>query len=680
MVVMPDSPEMSHMAKEMIEADPSLKTYESVIERRIEQITATEKRLTPHNQSLGDFATGKDYFGLHLEEQTWVFREWAPNATAIYLIGTATHWQEVDAFKFSRQKEGENWELTLPANSLAHGDLYRLKIYWEGGSGDRIPAWADYVVQDPDTLIFNAMVWHPKEPYLWQHPHFEPTQEPLLIYEVHPGMAQEKEGVGTWNELREKVLPRIVATGYNTIQLMAVAEHPYYASFGYQVASFFAPSSRFGTPDELKAFVDAAHGAGLRVIMDLVHSHAAANSVEGLGLYDGTQTQFFHEGARGIHPAWGSFCFDYAKPQVLHFLLSNCRYWLEQFQMDGFRFDGVTSMLYLHHGLNKAFTAYDDYFGPDIDEAALTYLALANQLIHAFRNDAVTIAEDVSGLPGLAKPVESGGFGFDYRFNMGIPDYWIELTKEIADEDWNMGTLWHRLTNCRADEKSISYAESHDQALVGDQTLIFRMAGVKMYHHMYKDDPDLVIDRAMALHKMIRLITLATAKDGYLNFMGNEFGHPEWIDFPREGNNNSYAHARRQWSLQDHPDLRYGQLASFDRTMMEMASQLHLLESGDLTLLHERNDDKVVVFQRGQTVLAFNFHPEKSFADYTVSAPVGDYQMILNTDDPAFGGHGRLTSKQTQVAGEKGLSLYLPARCALVLQMKSEVVSDPPNN
>ncbi len=665
---MPHISDTAQLAAKMVQADPYLKPFEKIIERRIQRVVETEARLTGKKQTLVEFAGGKEYFGLHLKDQKWVLREWAPNATAIYLVSTCTQWQEQEEFKFSRLKDSEIWELTLPADALAHGDLYRLKIYWEGGSGDRIPAWADYVVQDPETLIFNAVVWHPKEPYLWQHSHFEPTQEPLLIYEVHPGMAQEKEGVGTWNELREKVLPRIVAAGYNTIQLMAVAEHPYYASFGYQVSSFFAPSSRFGTPDELKAFVDAAHGAGLRVIMDLVHSHAAANTVEGLGLYDGTQTQFFHEGERGLHPAWGSYCFDYAKPQVLHFLLSNGRYWLEQFQVDGFRLDGVTSMLYQHHGLSKAFTTYDDYFGPDVDEAALTYLALANRLIHDLRQNAVTIAEDVSGLPSLATPVESGGFGFDYRFNMGIPDYWIELTKEIPDENWPMGTLWHRLTNCRADEKSISYAESHDQALVGDQTLIFRLAGAQIYDHMHQDDPNLVIDRAIALHKMIRLITLATAKEGYLNFMGNEFGHPEWIDFPREGNNNSYAHARRQWSLRDHPDLRYGQLASFDRAMLEVASQLHLLESGDLTLLHERKDDKVLVFQRGRTILSFNFHPQESYADYTVAAPVGNYQMILNTDDPAFGGHDRLTPKRGRGKGFESLPT-----CQMCLGTANEV-------
>lgn len=668
---MTDTLDTHHTAKELIEADPYLKPFEKIIERRIECVVETEARLTAKKRTLVEFAGGKEYFGLHFEDQKWVSREWAPNATAIYLVGSVTHWQEREAFKFSRLKDSENWGLILPQNALNHGDLYRLKIYWEGGSGDRIPAWADYVVQDPETLIFNAMVWHPQKPYRWQHSHFKLTPEPLLIYEVHPGMAQEKEGVGTWDELRKKVLPRVVDAGYNTIQLMAVAEHPYYASFGYQVSSFFAPSSRFGTPDELKAFIDAAHGAGLRVIMDLVHSHAAANTVEGLGLYDGTQTQFFHGGERGIHPAWGSYCFDYTKPQVLHFLLSNCRYWLEEFQVDGFRFDGVTSMLYLHHGLNKAFTCYDDYFGPDVDEDALTYLALANRLIHKLNPDAVTIAEDVSGLPGLARPLESGGSGFDFRYNMGVPDFWIELTKEMADENWPMGTLWHRLTNCRADERSISYAESHDQALVGDQTLMFRMAGANIYHHMHKDDTDLVIDRAVALHKMIRLITLATAKDGYLNFMGNEFGHPEWIDFPRVGNGFSYAHARRQWSLRDHPDLRYGQLAAFDHAMLQMASQLCLLESGNLKLLHERNDDKVLVFQRGQTILAFNFHPQESFSDYTVAAPVGAYQMVLDTDNPAFGGHGRLTPKQTHVAGETGLSLYLPTRSALVLQLNS---------
>jgi 1,4-alpha-glucan branching enzyme len=456
---------------------------------------------------------------------------------------------------------------------------------------------------------------------------------------------------------------------------MAIQEHPYYGSFGYQVSSFFAASSRFGTPDELKELVDTAHGMGLRVIIDMVHSHAAANEVEGLSRFDGTLYQYFHEGIRGYHRAWNSRCFDYGKYQVLHFLLSNCRFWLDEYRVDGFRFDGVTSMLYLDHGLERAFVSYEDYFNDNVDEEALTYLALANAVVHQVRPNAVTIAEDVSGMPGLAVSLARGGMGFDYRFAMGIPDYWIKLTKEISDENWPLGHLWYELNNRRAEEKTISYAESHDQALVGDQTLIFRLIGDRIYDWMRVEDKDLRVERGLALHKMIRLITLAAAGHGYLNFMGNEFGHPEWIDFPREGNNWSYRYARRQWSLADNMGLKYHFLSCFDQAMIALAREHSLLDMPEIRLIREHTEDKVLIFQRGPLMLAFNFHPIRSYTDYGFTAPSGEYRMILDTDAPAYGGHSRLIPNQHHVTipassnNEHTLHLYLPARTALVLEL-----------
>ena len=455
-----------------------------------------------------------------------------------------------------------------------------------------------------------------------------------------------KKWAATLNS-RAHVLPRIEAAGYNTIQLMALPEHPYYGSFGYHVSSFFAASSRFGTPEELKALIDAAHAAGLTVLMDIVHSHAVNNEVEGISKFDGTEYQYFHAGDRGRHVAWDSRCFDYGKPQVLHFLLSNCRYWLDEFHVDGFRFDGVTSMLYFHHGLEKAFTSYADYFESGVDEQAMCYLALANQVIHQVKPDAVTIAEDVSGMPGLARPWSEGGIGFDYRFAMGVPDYWIKLTKDTRDEDWPMSGLWHELNNRRCDEQTITYAESHDQALVGDKTLIFRLMDAEMYHHMRLEDGNLIVDRGMALHKMIRLITLATAGHGYLNFMGNEFGHPEWIDFPRQGNNWSYHYARRQWRLLDDPELKYQLLGRFDRDMIALA-KAHRCSTIPLPRqLWEHNDDKVLIFQRAGLIFAFNFHPQRSFPDYAFPADAGRYRIVLDSDDhsirrpSALGSHHR---------------------------------------
>ncbi|MDZ7696800.1 MAG: alpha amylase C-terminal domain-containing protein [Deltaproteobacteria bacterium] len=670
---------MSDRSLPLIEKDPYLKPFERDLTRRIQLILDTEARLTRHAGDLRRFASGHEYFGLHQTGDEWVFREWAPNATALFLIGDMTGWREFSEFALNRIDDHGVWEIRLPGDALRHGDLFKLRIYWPGGGGDRIPAWSRRVVQDPESLIFNAQVWAPPELYQWTCEVFSDVPRYPLIYEAHVGMAQEAEQIGTYQAFAERVIPRIVKAGYTTLQLMALQEHPYYGSFGYHVSSFFAASSRFGTPEELKKLIDTAHENGLAVIMDLVHSHAVSNEVEGLARFDGTQYQFFHAGPRGRHEAWDSLCFDYGKDAVLHFLLSNCRFWLDEYRVDGFRFDGITSMLYHHHGLGQAFTGYGDYFGSDVDEDALCYLTLANRLIHDIRPGAITLAEDVSGMPGLAAPFTDGGIGFDFRFAMGVPDYWIRLTKDIPDEDWPMGQLWYELTNRRADEKTISYAESHDQALVGDQTLIFRLIGADMYHHMGRENTHLRVERGVALHKMIRLITLTTAQSGYLNFMGNEFGHPEWIDFPREGNNWSYRYARRQWHLMDDPSLKYRWLALFDRDMIDRVKRFRILEDADIRLRHEHSDHKIMAFERAGLVFIFNFHPRASYTDYRISASPGDYRMVLDSDNARYGGHGRLVTDQTHTtitdAHEKGgrqwLSLYLPTRTAIVLAPNS---------
>ncbi|MEJ2640247.1 MAG: alpha amylase C-terminal domain-containing protein [Desulfosarcinaceae bacterium] len=666
---------ISALVEAQLAADPYLTPYRERIAQRLTRVEETRLRLTGNRIKLTDFAAGHTWFGLQREEKEWVLREWAPNATAIYLVGDFSDWREREALAFSPSGRQDGvWELRLDVGFLAHGMLYRLRIHWPGGSGDRLPAYARRVVQDPDTLIFNAQVWQPAAPYVWRYPNFRRSEEAALIYETHVGMAQSEGKIGTYDEFREVVLPRVAAAGYNTIQLMAIQEHPYYASFGYHVSNFFAASSRFGTPYELKALIDAAHGLGLAVIMDIVHSHAVANEVEGLSRFDGTLYQYFHDLPRGYHEAWDSRLFDYGKTEVLHFLLSNCRFWLDEYRVDGFRFDGITSMLYRHHGLGKAFSGYDYYFDESVEEEALAYLALANRVIHALRPDALTIAEDVSGMPGLALAAEKGGIGFDYRFAMGVPDLWIKLIKEVRDEDWPLGHLWYELINRRAEEATISYTESHDQALVGDKTIAFRLMDAAMYDHMQKNDPDLSVARGIALHKMIRLITLATAGSGYLNFMGNEFGHPEWIDFPREGNGWSYAYARRQWHLADDPGLKYRFLARFDRAMIQLVRETRLLDIPQLYQLWLQQQDLILAFERGNLIFVFNFNGVHSFTDYGIPIAAGRYRLILDSDADRFGGHGRLTAEQIHHTLPVGahaiphLSLYLPTRSAIVLK------------
>lgn len=665
----------------IVKNDPWLEPFEGAIQGRHDHVLFKVNELTGGNKSLSDFADGHLYFGLHRTVRQWVLREWAPHATAIYLIGEFNGWAENEKFAFKRIEGTGNWELKLPLRALKHGHLYKLSMHWDGGQGERVPAWAQRVVQDPDTKIFSAQVWCPEQPYVWKKPAFRPKKGPLFIYECHIGMGQDAERVGTYEEFRLNVLPRIIADGYNCIQIMAIAEHPYYGSFGYHVSSFFAASSRFGTPEELKQLIDEAHQAGISVIMDLVHSHAVKNEVEGLGNYAGDPNQFFYPGDRHEHSAWDSLCFDYGKNEVLHFLLSNCKYWLTEYNFDGFRFDGVTSMLYYSHGLGEAFGGYGDYFNGHQDDNAICYLTLANLLIHEVKPTAITIAEEVSGMPGLAAPFADGGYGFDYRMAMNVPDYWIKTIKERRDEDWKPSSIFWEVTNRRADERTISYCESHDQALVGDKTLVFRLIDSDMYWHFRKGDENGTVHRGIALHKMIRLVTASTINGGYLNFMGNEFGHPEWIDFPREGNGWSHKYARRQWNLVDNKELCYHYLGDFDRDMVKLLRSLPDVRKYPVQEVWHNDGDQVLAYSRGPLLFVFNFSPTRSYEGYGFMVPEGAYEVVLNTDAKAYGGNGladdtvrHLTNFDPLLKrdGKGWLKLYIPARSAVVLRCIEE--------
>ncbi|MBQ3722186.1 MAG: alpha amylase C-terminal domain-containing protein [Bacteroidales bacterium] len=657
------------------DTDPYLMPFKEAIDARHSRIQACRDRFAKDG-SLSAGINNHLYYGLHREKDgSWIFREWAPNATRIWMVGEFNNWHRTEGWALKPIGDG-SWELRVPGMLLHHGALYKLFIEWPGGGAERLPSYATRCVQDPETKVFCAQVWDPT-PYRWKHGRAGKRPHPL-IYECHIGMSGEEEKVSSFEDFRRNVLPKVADLGYNVLQIMALQEHPYYGSFGYQVSNFYALSSRFGTPEEFKALVDDAHGKGIAVVMDLVHSHSVSNEAEGLSRFDGREDLYFYNGPQGHHPAWDSRCFDYGKDETKYFLLSNCKFWMEEYRLDGFRFDGVTSMLYWDHGLGKDFGDYALYFDQGVDENAVTYLALANMLVHEIAPNAFTIAEDVSGMAGLAAPFRKGGIGFDFRMSMGVADHWIKWIKERRDEDWSPGEIWWELTNKREDEKTISYAECHDQALVGDKTLIFRLMDKEMYFSMAKDSQSLVVDRGIALHKMIRLITAATAGDGYLNFMGNEFGHPEWIDFPREGNGWSYAHARRQWSLAEPDYLRYKYLRDFDKAMVRYIKKNHILSARPVLLVADE-EKKILIFSRNNSIFAFNFHPTGSFADYGFSAPAGTYRLVGSTDDKAFDGFGRLKAGETHVSiHEKSpngnpsfddtLYLYLPGRCAAVYE------------
>lgn len=654
----------------ILELNPQLKDFSFDIDYRMQLYHETKKRILNEGQTLVSFANAHNYYGFHHVDGGWYYREWAPNAYQLYLTGDFNNW-DMTSHPLKHVGDG-NWELYLEGDdALKEGDKVKTVVEVYAQKTLHIPLYARRVVQDPKTVTWCAEVVDDKKVFDWTDQTFK-GDDFLYIYEAHVGMAQEEGKVGSYREFADYTLPRIKKAGYNTIQLMAIMEHPYYGSFGYQVSNFFAASSWFGKPQDLKYLVNKAHEMGIRVLLDVVHSHAVKNTNEGINMFDGSEWQFFHSGDKGDHPAWGTKCFDYGRVGVLHFLLSNLKFWMDEYHFDGFRFDGVTSMLYHDHGLGTDFNSNDKYFSYNTHVDAVTYLQLANELIHQVNPNAITIAEDMSGMPGIGLPIEDGGIGFDYRLGMGLPDMWIRTVKEKSDEYWEIGKMWGDMCLRRPGEKTIAYVESHDQALVGDKTMIFRLADAAMYTDMDKICHNPTIDRAIALHKMIRLFTLAGGGDGYLNFMGNEFGHPEWIDFPREGNGWSFHYCRRQWSLTDNGFLKYQWLNDFDHDMVALTKEVDMFSDpmGNLRYIHE--DDKVIAFTRKCLLFAFNFHPNNSQNCRKICVPnYADYDVVLCSDDEKYGGWNQVQHMTYPVKEENGqyfIEIYLPARTAVVLK------------
>ncbi|MDT2893772.1 alpha-amylase family glycosyl hydrolase [Lactococcus lactis] len=647
------------MPLNILDYDPYLEPFKEDLSLRLFEFARTKKRLLGTDGSLVDFANGYKYFGFQQESKHWTFREWAPNAKRAWLVGDFNNWENNFELK---QAYGGTWEISIPG-MLPVGSKVKIKLLLPSGETVyRVPSYIMFAIPN-ERHELDGVIVQPK--YDWKNKAPQLKEAPL-IYEAHIGISTEEYKINSYKEFTRDVLPRIKKAGYNTIQLMAIMEHPLYASFGYQVSNFFAISSRFGQPEDLMELIDQAHGMGLRVLLDVVHSHAVKNIEDGLNYFDGTENQYFHEGERGNHPAWKTKLFNYGKDEVIHFLLSNLKFWLDTYHFDGFRFDGVTSMLYHDHGLGTAFTDYSKYFSLNTDIEAVTYLMLANELTHLFNPSATTIAEDMSAMPGMALPISSGGIGFDYRLSMGIPDFWIKQLKEKTDNSLDLLSLWWELTTRRPGEKNIGYSESHDQALVGDKTIMMWLADEEIYWKMDLNSQSLKIDRAIALHKLIRLITFSLAGEGYLNFMGNEFGHPEWLDFPRQENHDDFQHARRQWSLADNKDLRFQYLLAFDQAMINLERHYKFLESPEpVQQLWIKNSDKLLAYKKGQLLFVFNFHPSYE-QELQLQFPEKP-ELIFDSDDQKFGGFGPRSS----FGWSKGhLNLILEPRTAMVFQIK----------
>ncbi|WVO16089.1 1,4-alpha-glucan-branching enzyme [Cryptococcus depauperatus] len=669
----------------VVALDPWLEPFSGALKHRYASYLMQRNAIEAHEGGLAKFSEGYKTMGFQVDAKGGVtYREWAPNASEARLIGEFNNWSHT-ANPMTKSSFGV-WECYVPPTpqgecAIPHDSMVKISMTLPGGDPiDRIPAWITRVTQDLSVSpIYDGRFWNPpkSDVYQFKHGHSTRSVEGLKIYEAHVGISSPNKRVTTYKEFEIDVLPRIKQLGYNCIQMMAIMEHAYYASFGYQVTNFFAASSRYGTPEELKSLVDKAHEMGLTVLLDVVHSHACKNILDGINMFDGSDHLYFHEGAKGRHDLWDSRLFNYGHHEVLRFLLSNLRFWVDVYMFDGFRFDGVTSMMYTHHGIGTGFSGgYHEYFSDSVDIEAMAYLMLANAMLHESYPHVITIAEDVSGMPTLCRPVSEGGVGFDYRLSMAIPDMWIKLLKEYTDDQWNMGNIVHTLTNRRHLEKSVAYAESHDQALVGDKTLAFWLMDKEMYDFMSDLAPMTpVIDRGLALHKMIRFLVHTLGGEAYLNFEGNEFGHPEWMDFPREGNENSFAHARRQFNLVDDKLLRYKYLYEFDIAMNWLENKYKWLNAPQAYVSLKHEGDKVIVFERAGLLFIFNFNPTQSFADYRVGVDVaGEYKVILTSDESKFGGHDRIDLNGKYFTTPIGwnerknwLQVYIPSRTVLVL-------------
>jgi len=666
----------------LFERDGYLRDHEREIKRRYGNFEDVLKQIEKAEGGIQKFSQAYKTFGPQVKKDGSIeWLEWAPAASSLHLYGDFNHWNKT-SHPFQKLEFGR-WKLVLKPTSdgtptIQH--LQKVKILVNGE--DRISPWASYVLQPPkekqpsEGVSFCQHFWNPEVKYKLKHS--RPSKpKSIRVYECHVGISSSEGKINSYSDFTKDVLPRISKLGYNTIQLMAIMEHAYYGSFGYQVTSFFAPSSRYGTPEELKMLVDEAHRLGITVLLDVVHSHASKNVSDGLNMWDGSDSGYFHSGGRGNHELWDSRLFNYTNWETLRFLLSNLYLWIDEYGFDGFRFDGVTSMLYHNRGLGQGFSGdYNEYFGLNTDTEALVYLMLANHLVHSTLKSGITIAEDVSGMPALCRPIAEGGGGFDYRLAMAVPDMWIKLLKEQSDEDWDIGNIVHTLTNRRWKEACIGYCESHDQALVGDKTIAFWLMDKDMYTGMSAlHPPNDVVDRGISLHKMIRLLTHGLSGEGYLNFIGNEFGHPEWLDFPRVGNNESFHYARRQFNLVDDSNLRYKFLNEFDCGMNNLEQEVGWLAADPAYVSTKHQDDKVIVFERAGALFCFNFHCNKSLSDYKVGVDVsGAYKIKLDTDDVQFGGHNRRDPSVLSHTFNQGyngrryhMCVYLPCRTAMVL-------------
>ncbi|KAH9622869.1 hypothetical protein KSS87_007872 [Heliosperma pusillum] len=466
---------------------------------------------------------------------------------------------------------------------LPHGSKYRVYFNTPDGPLERVPAWATYVLPDEEGNQSCAVHWDPSPEFTHKWKNNSPkAPKSLRIYECHIGISGSDPKVSSFLEFSEKVLPYIKDLGYNAIQLFGVVEHKDYFTAGYRVTNFYAVSSRYGTPEDFKRLVDEAHGLGLLVFLDIVHSYSAADEMVGLSLFDGTNDCYFHTGKRGHHKYWGTRIFKYGDVDVLQFLLSNLTWWIEQYHIDGFQFHSIPSMIYTHNGFATFTGDLEEYCNQYVDRDALMYLILANDILHALHPNIITIAEDATLYPGLCEPSSQGGLGFDYYVNLAAPEMWLSLLENVPDNEWSMSKIVTTLMGNKAyTNKMLLYAENHNQSISGGRSLAEILLGAEIDSNLSTSS----LLRGSSLHK--------------------------GVEFPTSNNNFSYELASRRWDLLSDQGV-HQELFHFDQDMMKLDKAGKVL-SRCLPNVHHVNDDTMI---------------------------------ILNSDEKKYGGQGAINTDQ----------------------------------
>ncbi|MGR5288457.1 1,4-alpha-glucan branching protein GlgB [Vibrio maritimus] len=577
------------------------------------------------------------------------FLVYAPHATAVSIVGDFNAW---DGRRNPMQRLDYGiWGLFVP--NLPEGTQYKFEL--KGPDGEGLPhkadPWGFYSEQYPSfsSVTYNHDRYDWQDTNWQQRPVTEKRKEALSFYELHAGSWKRNDNGDFLNyrELADELIPYLTDMGYTHVELMPVSEHPFYGSWGYQPVGLFAPTSRFGSPDDFKYFVDQCHQAGLGVVLDWVPAHFPSDD-HGLANFDGTPLFHDPDPRRGWHQDWNSYIYDLGREHVRRFLVSNALYWFEQFHIDGIRVDAVASMLYLDYSRSH------DQWIPNVDGGRENYDAIAtlkwmNEEVYKHFPNAMTIAEESTAFPGVSAPTFAGGLGFGFKWNMGwMHDSLSYIQEDPINRKYHHDTITFPLVYAHSENYVLSL--SHDEVVYGKHSIHNKMPG----------------DEWQQTANLRAYLGYMYAQPGKkLNFMGAEFGQTgEWnhddqlqwflLDFER--------HQGVKALTKDLNLLYRREKALFDQDSDPQGFEWRLQDAAEASILaHER------ISEDGERVLVVsNFTPVPHEA-FRLGVPLaGRYELLLNTDDSLYAGSGFGVAQVAETetveseAQPQSLSLRLP--------------------